>query len=122
MPFNHNGVVMLDLGGRVKFANNFFCDLIGTESDKVVDIPWFEFVFAEDLPKVKLLLITHNHPSSFRFRLRHRSNGSQVLVNVQGTSLTTPNGESYGIVATITPVDTANPEIGIAMARDGWPK
>jgi PAS domain S-box-containing protein len=122
MPFDHTGVVIVDLGGRVKLANNFFCDLIGSSSGKVVDLPWFEFVFAEDLPKAKLLLIMNNHSSPFRFRLRHRSNGSPVLVDVQGTPLAMANGEVYGIAATITPVERANPQVGVPFTRDGWPK
>jgi PAS domain S-box-containing protein len=116
MPFTQNGIVMVDLQGRITFANNFFCDLMGITSDKVRGFLWFEFVFPEDLPRVQALFEANklSSPEPFTFKLKHGTTGSPVQVHIQGTPLKMATGLVYGIVATITPVDRiTNSQVGI---------
>ena len=108
MPFRDKGAVMLDLKGRIAFASTYFCDLVGTEPDKVARMSYLDFVFAEDIQQAKAIL-EHSksaRPKPFRLRLRHAS-GFPVWVDVQGATLLTTAGEIYAISATITAVGSA---------------
>jgi PAS domain S-box-containing protein len=106
MAPERQGIVMVDLQGEVTFANSFFCDLMGTTLEKTMGFSCFQFVFADDLEKARMLLEANKlpDPKPFRFRLKHAS-GSPVAVQIQGTPLKSPDGRIYGVLATIIPED-----------------
>jgi len=102
MPFNHNGIVMVNLEGEITYANSIFCDHMGTTLNQVLGISCFQFVFPRDLEIAKKLLEANKlpNPKPFAFQLQHTDH-SPVSVNIQGTPLTTPAGDVYGVLATI---------------------
>jgi PAS domain S-box-containing protein len=104
MPFQHSGIAMFDLDGRTKYANTFLCDLLGMEFKDIEDRPCFDFVFPEDIGAAMALFEANKLPDAkpFRFRLR-RNDGAAVWVRVQGGTMTSPDGQMYGIMATVTP-------------------
>jgi len=95
---------MLDLSGRIAFANTYFCDLVGVEHDKVARMSYLDFVFAEDKHEAKRIFEENKPPRAAPFRLR-RLDGSPVWVDIQGAALHTAKGEVYAISATITAVE-----------------
>src|SRR5262249_15238340 len=123
MPFNNNGIVIVDLDGRITFANNFICDLLGTTPQEVMGTSCLEFVFPEDLESAKTMFEANKlqDPKPFVFRLRH-TDGSPVNVRIQGTPLRTPNGYLYGVLSTLTALENnAGPQVGLTLASEGWP-
>jgi len=94
---------MLDLEGRIKYANTFLCDLLGITHDAIAEMSWFEFVFPEDLSTIRELFEQNKiaHETPFRFRLR-RIDGSEIWVDIRGSAMQPPFGEPYGILATVT--------------------
>jgi PAS domain S-box-containing protein len=107
MPFQHNGIVMTDLQGRIKYANIFMCDLLGVEHNELEERLGLEFAFPEDLESAQALFAASQARGGkpFRFRLR-RSNGEAVWVDVMCSPMQTPDGETYGVMATVTPATT----------------
>src|SRR5262249_3732962 len=79
MPFQHNGIVMTDLEGRIKYANIFMCDLLGLEHNELHERSGLEFAFPEDLDVARTLFAATRPRSTkpFRFRLR-RNDGAAV--------------------------------------------
>jgi PAS domain S-box-containing protein len=112
MSFRHNGIVMLDLQGRITFANAFACELTGFLPDEVVGLSCFDFVFAEDVESATALLEANKarHARPFRFRLR-RKDGTPVWVDIQGSAIKTANGPVFGILAAITPIQGDSQEM-----------
>jgi PAS domain S-box-containing protein len=110
MLFPGKGAVMVDLEGRIEFASNYFCDLMGITTTEVVGKSCFEFVFPEDLSKAKELLELNKQPNpvAFRFRLR-RTDGTAVWTNIQGAPMLTASGETYAVVATVTAPEDGQP-------------
>jgi PAS domain S-box-containing protein len=104
MPFQHNGIVMTDLEGRIKYANVFMCDLLGVEYNKIHERSALEFAFREDLESARRLFASSQSPGAkpFRFRLR-RSDGTAVSVDVMCSAMKTAEGTMYGVIATVTP-------------------
>src|SRR5215831_11647557 len=103
MPFYDDGIVMVDLRGKITFANSFFCDLVGISIDKVEGLSFTEFVFPEDYEiGSRVEASKQPNPEPFSFRVRH-VNGAALAVEVQATPLKAAGGEVYGVVATITP-------------------
>jgi PAS domain S-box-containing protein len=109
MGFRHNGIVMMDLEGRITFANTFVCDLMGVTPEEVAGVSCFEFVFPEDLESASSLLEENKVPQAkpFRFRLR-RKNGLPVWVDIQGAPIKTASGPVFGVLATISPIADGN--------------
>lgn len=105
MGFRHNGIVMLDLEGRITFANTFVCELMGVTPEEVAGMSCFEFVFPEDLDSANDLFEANKMPQAkpFRFRLR-RKDGSAVWADIQGSAIRTANGPVFGLLAAITPI------------------
>ncbi len=105
MGFRHHGIVMLDLEGRITFANHFICDLVGITPEEAAGQSCFAFVFPEDLEAAKGLLEQNKAPLAkpFRFRLKHK-NGSPIWVDIQGAPIKSANGPVFGILSAITPV------------------
>jgi PAS domain S-box-containing protein len=97
------GVLMVDLEGRIVFANNYLCDLLGMRGEYLVGLSCFDLVFPEDMERAKALFEANTMPDAepFRFRLKHRD-GSAVWVDIQGSALRPAYGAVYGIVATVT--------------------
>jgi len=107
MPFQHNGIVMTDLDGRIQFANIFMCDLLGLEHNELHERAGLEFAFPEDLDDARTLFAASQSAGAkpFRFRLR-RSDGAAVWVDVMCSPMQTPDGEVFGVMATVTPAQT----------------
>ena len=103
MLFSGKGTIIVDLDGRIAYANTYFCDLMGIDFEKVKGMSCFDFVFSEDMDQAKQLFEVNKRPEArpFRFKLR-RQDGSEVWVDVQGTAIRTPEGEACAITAIIT--------------------
>jgi PAS domain S-box-containing protein len=105
MPFK-TGTVLLSPEGRIAFASARFCDLVGSQPDRVAGMSWFEFVFPEDLLAARELFDTnklpHAEPVCFRLRC---VDGTEVWTNIQAAHLQRPGGETYGVTATVTESD-----------------
>ena len=93
---------MVDLEGRITFANSYMCELLGTTPEEILGASCFEFVFPEDLEQAKTLLEANKMPQHepFRFKVR-RKHGSAFWAEMQGAPLRIPHGPVYGIVATV---------------------
>src|SRR5215470_9625825 len=107
MPFQHNGIVMADLQGRIQYANIFMCDLLGVEFNELHERFGLDFAFSEDVDDARVHFALSQSPGSkpFRFRLR-RSDGAAIWVDVMCSPMQTPDGELYGVMATVTPAKT----------------
>src|SRR5262249_22491023 len=104
MPFQDNGIVMTDLQGRIKYGNIFMCDLLGVQHHELHERSGLEFTFPGDVFAVRRFFLRCKSPGAkpFRFRLR-RSDGSAVWVDVVCSPMQTLDGETYGVMATVTP-------------------
>jgi PAS domain S-box-containing protein len=101
MVLKNPGVLMMDREGRIAFANNFVCDLLGTTPEELTGTSCFEHVFCEDFAKAKLLLGDERpRPGAFQLRLNHKD-GTVIPVAIRRSLLQTPGGHVYGFVASI---------------------
>jgi PAS domain S-box-containing protein len=109
MPFQHNGIVMIDLNGRVQYANSFACDLLGIEHDEISAESGGHFTFPQDLDEARLRFANCKAGNSelFHFRLRHK-NGTPIWVDATCSSLQTPSGAVYGVLVTVAPRKNQN--------------
>ena len=96
------GVLMVDLEGRIHYANSYVCDLVGISSEDIIGISCFDLVFSEDMEQAKALFEANTIPDAkpFRFRLKHKD-GSEIWADIQGAALRPAGGPVYGIVATV---------------------
>ena len=98
------GVMMVDLvDGRIMFANNYLCDLLGFPPEDIEGLTCFDLVFPEDMDQAKALFEANALPNAepFRFKLKHLD-GSAIWVDVQGVALRPADGPVYAIIATVT--------------------
>jgi len=103
MLFPGKGTIIVNLDGRIAYANTYFCNLMGIDFEKVKGMSCFDFVFPEDIDQAKQWFEVNKRleAPAFRFTLR-RQDGSEVCVDVQGTAIRTPKGEACAITAIIT--------------------
>lgn len=103
MPFKNTGSLVLTLEGKIAFASTYFCDLVGIEHNKVAGMPWFDFVFAEDMEAARDLFEAAKlpHADPVRFRVR-RLDGSEVWTDIQAAHLEASDGRIYAVTATVT--------------------
>ncbi|HKT46869.1 MAG TPA: PAS domain S-box protein [Candidatus Acidoferrales bacterium] len=86
MGFQGNGIAIVDLNGRITFANTFACKLAGTTPEEVNGMSCFDFVSEEERELAKGLLqgTERREKRPLRFRIR-RQDGSAVWVRIQGS-------------------------------------
>jgi len=110
------GAILLNLEGRIAYANTYFCDLIGVDYTKIAGMSFFDFVFPEDMNRAKDLLELSKklHSQSFRLKLR-AADGKEVLLAVHGDVARTPSGVVCGVHATVAaakPEDSIDAPVG----------
>ena len=93
---------MVDLQGRIHYANNHLSDLVGISPEDILGLSCFDLVFPEDMEKAKSLFEANTIPNvgPFRFRLK-RADGLAIWVDIQGAALRPAGGPVYGIIATV---------------------
>jgi PAS domain S-box-containing protein len=103
MLFPDKGALIVDLEGRIEFASNYFCDLIGVTTFEIIRKSCFDFVYPDDLPHAHKLLESSRqpNPAPSRFRLQDRD-GNVTWADFQGAPMQTAAGSTYGIVLTVT--------------------
>jgi len=96
------GVLMVDLEGRIHYANSYVCDLVGINLEDMIGLSCFDLVFSEDMEQAKSLFEANTIPNAkpFRFRLK-RKDGSAIWADIQAAALRPASGPVYGIVATV---------------------
>jgi len=98
-----DGIWIIDLEGKTVFANDRMAEILGTSVAEMIGGHSFDYVYPEDSLAAQRLFDAKKRGDAkpFRFKLR-RKDGSDVLVDVQGTPLQNAAGVFNGIVGTFT--------------------
>lgn len=115
----HQGVAVLSPEGRVNFANQTLCDLLGRPMDAVISQPLFAFLRPEDHGRFMESLAgrTQNQADPYELRLR-RPDGRSVVIMASPSPLVGPDGDYQGSLEVFTDVTRLRQlELQLATAK-----
>jgi PAS domain S-box-containing protein len=105
------GIWTIDAEGKTTFASESMAQLLRTRVQDLLGKPSFDYIFPEDAPAARRLfdLKSRGDTGPFEFRLR-RSDGTAVLVSVQGTPMHDASGQFCGIIGTFRAIRKESPD------------
>ncbi len=115
----HQGVAVLSPEGRVDFANQTLCDLLGRPMDAVISQPLFAFLRSEDHGRFmeSLAARTQGQADPYELRLR-RPDGRSVVIMASPSPLVGPDGDYQGSLEVFTDVTRLRQlELQLATAK-----
>ncbi len=101
------GMVMLDLEGRVRYANTAYCEMSGYAATKLLNRRFVSLEHPEERAEVRpqLIRLLRGEQDNLRLPTRHlRKDGSVLWVNVSVSLLRDGKGEPQSAIAVIEDV------------------
>ncbi len=115
----HQGVAVLSPEGRVDFANQTLCDLLGRPMDAVISQPLFAYLRPEDHGRFmeSLAARAQGQADPYELRLR-RPDGRTVVIMASPSPLVGPDGDYQGSLEVFTDVTRLRQlELQLATAK-----
>ncbi|EKO38597.1 MAG: PAS domain S-box [Solidesulfovibrio magneticus str. Maddingley MBC34] len=115
----HQGVAVLSPEGRVDFANQTLCDLLGRPMDAVISQPLFAFLGHEDHGRFmeSLAARAQGQADPYELRLR-RPDGRTVVIMASPSPLVGPDGDYQGSLEVFTDITRLRQlELQLATAK-----
>ena len=109
------GITSTDLKGRIMFANQKFCSMLGYQERELVGKTIFEITHPEDRPETQRLfrrIVTKAEPYQIEKRYRHKD-GSILWVSVSGSPLRDSEGKTQSAVEVIIDIGDQKKAHGI---------
>ncbi|MHC1791922.1 PAS domain-containing sensor histidine kinase [Solidesulfovibrio sp.] len=115
----HQGVVILSLDGRIDFANQSLCDMIGRPMGDIVGQPAKTFIRPEDHGRFDEALAVRSLGQAEPYELSlRRADGRLVTVMVSPSPLIGPDGDTQGTLGVLTDITRLRQlEVQLATAK-----
>jgi PAS domain S-box-containing protein len=102
--------MMIDLEGKIAYANNFVCDMLGFEPQELMGSSCLALVCPQDWSKAKILFNGYSQEEANSLSLSFCSkDGLPLAVTIERSPLREPSGLIYGFVATVMPLTGVSP-------------
>jgi PAS domain S-box-containing protein len=98
------GMVMLDLEGRIQYANKAYCEMSGYPLAELLNRSFLSLEHPEELADVseQLSRLLHGERESLRSEARHlRKDGSMLRVHISASLLRDTKGDPHAAIAVI---------------------
>ncbi len=100
------GIGQSDLTGRITFANDYFCEIIGYSREELLGKRWQDLTHPDDLAQNMSFfrqILSEDKPSPFEKRYI-RKNGESVWVSISASKLHSADGRAIGVLAVLADI------------------
>jgi PAS domain S-box-containing protein len=100
------GILYTDLNGVCTYANDRYCEILGTETADLIGQAWHQAYHPQDLEWIQREFessLLKNRPMQIEYRIQ-RADGTEVWVYGQSVRVHDSEGQTIGYVGTITDI------------------